>query len=59
MKTPPDVYLEDLHFGLVEVVYEWARGMPFAEITGATGAVDHAMTSMCVQSLQKCWRVRL
>lgn len=33
MKTPVDVYLEAFHFGLVEVVYEWARGTPFADIT--------------------------
>lgn len=34
MDTPVDVYVEELHFGLVEVVHEWARGVPFAEITG-------------------------
>ncbi len=34
MSTPVDVELEELHFGLVEVVYEWARGTPFCDITG-------------------------
>ena len=24
---PVDDYVEDFHFGLMEVVYEWARGM--------------------------------
>ena len=35
-----DVTVEDfvgsLHFGLVEVVYEWGRGMSFKDITGLT-----------------------
>ena len=35
MNTPVDEYLETLHFGLVEVVYEWACGMPFKQITGS------------------------
>jgi len=33
MDTPVEEYIRNLHFGLVEVVYEWARGTPFAEIT--------------------------
>ena len=34
MDTPVDEYVKTLNFGLVEVVYEWARGMSFKEITG-------------------------
>ncbi|KAL3871690.1 hypothetical protein ACJMK2_039674 [Sinanodonta woodiana] len=29
-------YEEEFHFGLMEVVFEWARGMPFSEITKLT-----------------------
>ena len=37
LRTPVDTYLENLHFGLVEVVWEWARGTPFCDITGKCG----------------------
>ena len=33
---PVGEYVESFNFGLVEVVYEWARGMPFADITKLT-----------------------
>ena len=39
MNTPVDAYLDGFHFGLVEVVYEWARGTPFCDITGALALV--------------------
>jgi len=29
-------YVESLHFGLMEVVHEWARGTLFAKITEVT-----------------------
>ncbi|KAH9503389.1 Helicase SKI2W [Bulinus truncatus] len=29
-------YVEQFHFGLMEVVFEWARGMPFSEIIALT-----------------------
>ena len=29
-------YVESFRFGLVQVVYEWARGIPFKEITELT-----------------------
>ena len=29
-------FVEQFKFGLVQVVYEWARGMPFYEITDLT-----------------------
>jgi antiviral helicase SKI2 len=48
MDTPVDTYLAGLHFGLVEVVYEWARGMPFAEITGRMRAARGRGTLCCV-----------
>lgn len=36
MDTSCEEFLEQFKFGLVEVVYEWARGMPFNEITDLT-----------------------
>jgi superfamily II RNA helicase len=38
MDSPVDEYVRELRFGLVEVVYEWARGMPFKQITGVQRA---------------------
>jgi superfamily II RNA helicase len=37
---PVDEYLGTLKFGLVEVVYEWARGMEFAQITSLTDVAE-------------------
>ena len=36
MDTSCDEFAEQFKFGLVQVVYEWAKGMPFIEITGLT-----------------------
>ena len=36
MDTSSEEFVEQFKFGLVEVVYEWARGMPFYEITDLT-----------------------
>ena len=36
MDTSPEEFCEQFKFGLVQVVYEWARGMPFNEITDLT-----------------------
>lgn len=33
---PVGDYVDSFNFGLVEVVYEWARGLPFADITKLT-----------------------
>lgn len=37
---PVDEYIRTLKFGLVEVVYEWARGMEFAQITNLTDVAE-------------------
>ena len=34
--TSVQEFCNQFNFGLVEVVYEWSRGMPFAEITNLT-----------------------
>ena len=36
MKDSEQDYVDQFNFGLVEVVYEWARGKPFGEIVGLT-----------------------
>ena len=36
MKASEQDYVDQFNFGLVEVVYEWARGKPFGEIVGLT-----------------------
>ncbi|KAM9119587.1 LOW QUALITY PROTEIN: superkiller complex protein 2 [Pangshura tecta] len=44
-----------VHFGLVEVVYEWARGMPFAEIARLT-EVQEGIIVRCIQRLDETCR---
>ena len=58
MDTPPDVYIRDLHFGLVEVVYEWARGMPFQQITGLTDVQEGSIVRCIVRLDETCRDVR-
>ena len=36
LNTSAVEFKEQYHFGLVEAVFEWARGMPFSEITNLT-----------------------
>ncbi|BFZ20866.1 hypothetical protein BsWGS_23905 [Bradybaena similaris] len=36
MLMPAEDFKEQFHFGLMEVAFEWARGMPFSEITNLT-----------------------
>ena len=36
MKASEQDYVDQFNFGLVEVVYEWARGKPFGEIVSLT-----------------------
>ncbi|KNC79001.1 hypothetical protein SARC_08590 [Sphaeroforma arctica JP610] len=55
MTEPVDTYLETLKFGLVEVVYEWARGMPFAEITNLT-TVEEGVIVRCIVRLDETCR---
>jgi len=48
-------YVESLHFGLMEVVYEWARGTAFASITGLTD-VQEGLIIRCIQRLDETLR---
>ncbi|XP_059090527.1 superkiller complex protein 2-like [Tigriopus californicus] len=48
-------YVEQFNFGLVEVVYEWARGMPFSEITRLTD-VQEGVIVRTIQRLDETLR---
>jgi DSHCT (NUC185) domain len=34
-------YVRSLHFGMMEVTYEWARQLPFREICDLTGIMHY------------------
>jgi antiviral helicase SKI2 len=36
MDTSCEDFVQQFKFGLIQVVFEWARGMPFNEITDLT-----------------------
>ncbi|KAK3088659.1 hypothetical protein FSP39_022012 [Pinctada imbricata] len=48
-------YEEEFKFGLMEVVFEWARGMPFADITNLTD-VQEGIIVRCIQRLHETLR---
>jgi len=50
-----DDYVESLHFGLMEVVYEWAVGTLFAKITELTD-VQEGLIVRCIQRLNEMIR---
>lgn len=51
-------YLKNLNFGLVEVVYEWARGMPFADITGLTDVAEGSIVRTIVRLDETCKEIK-
>lgn len=55
MRVPLEEYKETFHFGLMEVVFEWARGMPFSEITNLTD-VEEGIVVRCIQRLYELLR---
>jgi len=52
---PVGDYVESFNFGLVEVVFEWARGMPFADITQLTD-VQEGVIVRTIQRLDETLR---
>uniref|UniRef100_A0A2K5QMN5 Superkiller complex protein 2 n=1 Tax=Cebus imitator TaxID=2715852 RepID=A0A2K5QMN5_CEBIM len=48
-------FVGELNFGLVEVVYEWARGMPFSELAGLSGTPE-GLIVRCIQRLAEMCR---
>ncbi|CEL53800.1 antiviral helicase SKI2 [Rhizoctonia solani AG-1 IB] len=47
-----------LKFGLVEVVYEWARGMPFDQITDLTDVAEGTIVRVITRLDETCREVR-
>ena len=52
---PVGDYVDSFNFGLVEVVHEWARGMPFADITQLTD-VQEGVIVRTIQRLDETLR---
>ncbi|XP_074839316.1 superkiller complex protein 2-like [Carettochelys insculpta] len=48
-------FVAQYNFGLVEVVYEWARGMPFAELARLT-ETQEGIVVRCIQRLEETCR---
>lgn len=55
LSTSVEEFKEQYHFGLVESVFEWARGMPFSEITNLTD-VQEGIIVRCIQRLNETCR---
>ena len=55
MKASEQDYVDQFNFGLVEVVYEWARGKPFGEIVGLTD-VQEGVIVRTIQRLDEALR---
>ncbi|CUA76286.1 antiviral helicase SKI2 [Rhizoctonia solani] len=47
-----------LKFGLVEVVYEWARGMPFEQITDLTDVPEGSIVRVITRLDETCREIR-
>ncbi|KAJ3008378.1 UNVERIFIED_CONTAM: hypothetical protein HDU68_003136 [Siphonaria sp. JEL0065] len=54
----PEDAVAGLKFGLVEVVYEWARGMSFKEITELTDVLEGSIVRCIVRLDETCREVR-
>lgn len=55
LSTSVEEFKEQYNFGLVEAVFEWARGMPFSEITNLTD-VQEGIIVRCIQRLDETCR---
>ncbi|CEH12518.1 antiviral helicase [Ceraceosorus bombacis] len=51
-------YETDLKLGLVEVVYEWAKGMPFSQITDLTDVAEGTIVRCITRLDETCREVR-
>ncbi|KAJ3078111.1 hypothetical protein HK102_004726, partial [Quaeritorhiza haematococci] len=58
LDVPLDDALANLRFGLVEVVYEWAQGMPFKHITDLTDVLEGSIVRCIVRLEETCREVR-
>ena len=53
----PEEAVAKLKFGLVEVVYEWARGLPFKHITDLTDVQEGSIVRCIVRLSETCREV--
>ncbi|GKV33028.1 hypothetical protein SLEP1_g41582 [Rubroshorea leprosula] len=56
--TPEEYAKENLKFGLVEVVYEWAKGTPFADICDLTDVPEGLIVRTIVRLDETCREFR-
>ncbi|XP_071485976.1 superkiller complex protein 2-like [Diadema antillarum] len=55
VKIPAEDFVEQYRFGLTQVVFEWARGMPFRDITDLTD-VSEGIIVRTIQRLEEVCR---
>ncbi|KAJ7597378.1 antiviral helicase [Mycena floridula] len=53
-----DAFRSKLNFGLMEVVYEWAKGMPFEQITALTDVAEGTIVRVINRLDETCREVR-
>ena len=53
-----DYLTNNLKFGLVEVVYEWARGMSFKQLTDLTDVLEGSIVRCIVRLDETCRELR-
>eukprot|EP00887_Chlorella_sp_A99_P001266 scaffold14.g1266.t1 len=56
--TPDEFVQSTLKFGLMEVVYEWARGTPFQQICGLTDVMEGSIVRCVVRLDETCREFR-
>ncbi|KAF8910025.1 ATP-dependent RNA helicase [Gymnopilus junonius] len=57
-KVAVEDFRSNLKFGLVEVVYEWAKGMPFEQITELTDVAEGTIVRVITRLDETCREVR-
>ncbi|KAF9021753.1 translation repressor [Hymenopellis radicata] len=56
--VPVEDFRSNLKFGLMEVVYEWAKGMPFEQITSLTDIPEGTIVRVITRLDETCREVR-
>lgn len=57
-KVAVESFRSGLNFGLAEVVYEWAKGMPFEQITALTDVAEGTIVRVITRLDETCREVR-
>lgn len=56
--SPDDFLSNTLNFGLMEVVYEWAKGTPFSEICSLTDVMEGSIVRSILRLDETCREIR-